>query len=178
MFKNHKKAYLWFALSMSILGVLFFAISLAATMSDNKITVHERERKLYFDRKILPDHLFYPVLMAIDRLELELSSTEEQTLLRMDYAGKRLEAAKALFGQSKNELAFVTLGKAHQYLLQANNAVIDQNQEARYGVFVKKLNQQFIADYRQLEIYLDEAQKSTVDGMIEELMVFNPQPVL
>ncbi|MDO5561630.1 MAG: DUF5667 domain-containing protein [bacterium] len=178
MFKNHKKAYLWFAMGMSFLGLMFFTVSLVATMSDNKMAIHERERKLYFDRKILPDHLFYPVLMAIDRLELEMSNSEEQTLLRMDYAGKRLEAAKALFEQDKNELAFITLGKAHQYLLQANNDILEQSQEARYGVFVKKLNQQFILDYQELAPYLSDAQKATVDGMIQELEVFNPKQVL
>jgi hypothetical protein len=46
-------------------------------MSATKLSMHEEGRVIYFNRKILPDHLFYPIVVAIDRLELEFSDPQE-----------------------------------------------------------------------------------------------------
>lgn len=124
MFKDHKKAYWWFVLIMTIFGVAFFALSMISTVSSGTTGLAARERQVYFDRKILPDHLFYPVLMIMDKIKLDAADPETKVLLKVDYAEKRLAAAKTLFVQGKNDLAFVTTGKAHQYLLQANREVV------------------------------------------------------
>lgn len=172
MFKDHKKAYGWFAAIMIILGGGIFVVSLITAMLGNKMDTHQRERVLYFDRKILPDHLFYPVLAAIDRMELEISNDEEKIVLKMEYAGKRLESAKALMDEGKVELGYVTLGKAHQYLLQANNDILQQQQERKYLNFVQDLNRKFMGEYVDLGLMLNDAQQNNLQMMAAELKVF------
>lgn len=172
MFKDNKKAYGWFAGVMAFLGVSLFVISLVSAIASGKMDSHMRERTIYFDRKILPDHLFYPVLVTFDRLELELADKQTQTLLKMDYAGKRLSAAKALFVQGKKDLAFVTLGKAHQYLLRANNDMRTEGQEKQFKYLVNELNQEFVGEYDKTKQYMTDAQKAVVDGWRGEILIF------
>ncbi len=166
---ENRKTFVWFAIVMIVFGLFVFLISLIATMSASKIAMHERERTLYFDRKILPDHVFYPLIVVVDRLELKMSEPEERIVLEMDYAGKRLEAAKALFKQEKNDLAFVTLNKAHQYLLKANEDVFNLERQGKYLNFTVGLNKKFQQEYEKLKENMDDAQKARTQVMIEEL---------
>ena len=166
---KYKKNYRWFATLTLLFGLVVFGISLVSAMAGGRMQVGATERSLYFDRKILPDHVLYPVLVAVDRLELEFSTPEEKMVLRMDYATKRLEAAKALFYQDKNELALITLGKAHQYLLQANDDVWRMGDKGKYLTFIVELNKQFRQEYQDLKIFMNDSQQARAETMREEL---------
>lgn len=76
-------------------------------------------RELYFNREILPDHMFYPVMMAADRIKLETAATNDRIFLEIQFSNSRLEMATQLFDQNKNELAATTLTKSLKYLQQA-----------------------------------------------------------
>ena len=173
MFANHKKAYGWFALLMILLGLTIFVFSLVAAMSSSKITLHEQGKSLYFNRKILPDHVFYPFLMIVNRLELETSNEVEKIILRAEYAQKRLDSTKGLLEKEKKDLAYVTLGKAHQYLLRANQDSLISNESTENLAFIRDLNQKFMQEYESLKSSFDDAQQSRLQVMIEELKVFN-----
>lgn len=167
---ENRKTFRWFAIITIFLGVLVFLISLLATMSIGRNEISAKNKVVYFDQKILPDHLLYPLLVAIDRLELKMADKEEAAGLEMDYAKKRMQAAKALFYQEKGELAFVTLGKAHQYLLNANTSI---NKMADNQSQIKKwreIQKQFKSDYNDLRIFMSDSQKARLEVMQGELI--------
>jgi hypothetical protein len=159
----------YFTVVVLFLGVVFFGLSLLSVASATKLQMHNQNRVIYFDRTVMPDHLFYPFVVAVDRLELELSGAEEKIVLRMDYAQKRLEAAKVLFSENKGELAFTTLMKAHHYLLQANENVLALKDKSRYLTFLVKLNENFVLEYENLRKYMDDSQRATLDRILLEL---------
>lgn len=169
MFKDNRKAYWWFVIIMTIMGGTFFILSLVSTVSDGVTGLAARERQIYFDRKILPDHLFYPVLMIFDKIKLDAADPETKVLLKTDYAEKRLIAAKTLFVQGKNDLAFVTTGKAHQYLLQANWETTTLEKGKKYTSLIEEMNQEFILEYENLKQYLTDGQKATIDDWMRQL---------
>lgn len=78
-------------------------------------------KRLYLG-KVLPDHTLYPVLMALDRLQLETSSPTERIYLQLDYANRRLYYTQELLASNDTEkqaIALTTLTKAEKYLIQA-----------------------------------------------------------
>lgn len=172
MFKDHKKAYWLFVLIMTTMGVVFLVLSMFSSVSNGVTGLAARERRIYFDRKILPDHLFYPVLMILDKIKLDAADKETQTLLKIDYAEKRLVAAKTLFVQGKNDLAFVTAGKAHQYLLQANREAVAGEEGKKYTGLIKEMNQNFAFEYENLKQYLTDGQKVTIDDWGQQLWLW------
>ena len=167
---ENPKVYRFYAVATLAFGLFVFLVSLIAAMSGERLHLRTgEERTLYFDRKVLPDHVFYPVLVAVDRLELEFSDPQEQLELRMDLAGKRLEAAKALYAQDKSELAFVTLGKAHQYLLRANDDVFSLGNAHDYMTYLLNMDRRFASEYEYLKTSMTDSQKARVEEMIQDL---------
>ena len=75
--------------------------------------------KFYVAREILPDHSFYPLLMTIDRIRLELAESEKRIYLLVAYGNRRLFYTKKLLDKSSQSLAFTTLSKSGKYLNQA-----------------------------------------------------------
>ncbi len=175
MFKDNRKAYWWFVLIMTTMGTVFFVLSMFSSVSSGVTGLAARERQIYFDRKILPDHLFYPVLMILDKIKLDAADTETKILLKTDYAEKRLAAAKNLFVQGKNDLAFVTAGKAHQYLLQANHEILSEVEGKKYTGLIKEMNYSFAVEYENLKQYLTDGQKATIDDWGQQLWLLQSE---
>ena len=164
---ENKRNYFWYAVVNLTFGGAVFAISLLTALTGTR--AQTGERVLYFDHEMMPDHLFYPLVAVYDRVHLQLSSPVEQIVIRENLAKKRLNAAGALFREGKNELAFVTLGKAHQYLLRVNNDV-EHLAEARALVGeVSALNRDFAQEYVRLRHYMSDSQQASVTRMSDEL---------
>jgi hypothetical protein len=166
---ENKRIYRWFVVLTVFLGGVVFLISLATAASETKIQTIEQGKKIYFNRTILPDNLLYPVLAAVDRLELELAGDEEKIALRLDFAYKRREAAKALLREGKPDLAVVTLGKAHQYLLQASGQVLALDGQHELVEFVVGLDQEFAAEYEEWKFRVNDSQRAKLDVMAVEI---------
>ncbi|MBQ6154719.1 hypothetical protein IJJ27_02190 [bacterium] len=167
-----RKNYIWYCVIVLTFGFLVFVISLVSAMSGGRVGGRTApERQLYFGNQILPDHVFYPVLVAVDRLELEFSEPREQLEMRMKLADKRLEAAKGLFAKGKQELAFVTLGKGHQYLLRANDDALQYDKTDSLVVMVDRMNRRFASEYEYLKASMNDGQQAMTEKMIEELHV-------
>src|SRR5690554_2706228 len=107
----------------SIVALFAAGAILGLSLISSAMSVHSangmNSRSLYIDDQILPDHISYPVLMAIDRLRLETASEIEQVYLQTEYANRRLAYATELFDRDQDELAVTTLTKAQKYLLHA-----------------------------------------------------------
>ncbi len=173
MFAHSRRAYLIYSLCLLFLGLAFFFVSVAATFTSMHSDTSISDRRLYFDRDILPDHLFYPVLMFTDQVRLTLTQPPAKPLLQLEYAQTRLAAAKTLFVQGKTPLAFTTASKAHQYLLQANHAHSNSDSHQQQFLF-DTVNQEFIDEYQNLKQYLPDSQVTTLDQWIGEILLLNP----
>lgn len=159
---ENKRNYWWFAVISFILGVSVFMISLISAVSGPREVVGERQ--LYFGREILPDHVFYPVVALGDRVELWWAADAEKPVVQRKLARKRLEAATELYRQGKAELAWVTLRKAHQYVLQASQGVRgEQEQQAQ------ELRAECVQQYTLVHKYMPDSQWAGTTRMIEEL---------
>lgn len=75
--------------------------------------------KFYVAREILPDHSFYPLLMATDRIRLELADSEKRIYLLVAYGSRRLFYTNELLDKGNQSLAFTTMSKSSKYLNQA-----------------------------------------------------------
>lgn len=110
---------------ISAFSVLGLSLSSVGMVHSAGLQVPINQKELYFDTKILPDHVGYPVLMAIDRVRLETAVPVEQVFIRLDYAERRMHMAMELLEKDKHELALVTATKAQKYLIAAAEQVAE-----------------------------------------------------
>lgn len=77
-----------------------------------------------YSGQVLPDHVAYPVIAAIDHMRLQVSDQPEQLTLQLELADRRKHYAQQLALKNKPDLAVVTLGKSHHLLVTAADAVV------------------------------------------------------
>jgi hypothetical protein len=163
--------------ALSLLGFLFgssiLVISLfSATQVSSTGGTAASESKLYFSQDILPDHSFYKVMMAIDRLQLETASSQEQIFMRVEYANRRLDYAKALLEKDKEDLAITTLLKSQQYLHQAVQdslvADVPHSVKERISKAVTYHTQELL----QIAPDLTDANRAQLDRIVKEHDVY------
>lgn len=109
--------FIFFAVVFSgfILLVSLQSANKARMVGDSKLM----SSKFYVAKEILPDHSFYPLLMLVDRLRLELADEERRVYLLTAYAERRLFYSKKLLEKGNPALALTTLSKAVKYINQA-----------------------------------------------------------
>lgn len=168
----NKRLYYLFAAAMLAMGLLIFSLSLLMAFARSDDDRLNKSSVIYFDRPMLPDHLFYPLLMVGDQLELAFANQENKLFLQMDYAIRRLEAAHSLLALGKTHLAFITLGKAHQYLLQVNEQLLTHAVFAKHQHLGKNLSNFFLADYEGLRPQLTDSQQANLENMRQELLCY------
>jgi hypothetical protein len=115
-----QKRNIFLAIAAIIFGVLIFTFSLfIATQQSNSRDYRLSSAKFYLNSKILPDHLFYPFLMLVDRGLIALTSGESEVFLRIRLAQDRMIAAQKLLEKGEESLALSTLTKSQKYLILA-----------------------------------------------------------
>lgn len=116
-----KKTSLILAFLAIIFGLIIFTFSLIS-YSNQEFSEAERlsEKKLYFGEKVLPDHIFYPFLMIVDKSLISMSSGESRVYLRIRMAQDRMISAKKLLNKGEEQLALSTLTKSQKYLILAS----------------------------------------------------------
>jgi len=72
-----------------IVVALFLALFiLGLSIVSSVLSVHSNpdilRRSLYIDDQVLPDHISYPVLMALDRARLEIATPVERVYLQTE----------------------------------------------------------------------------------------------
>lgn len=106
---------------LGIVGVSLF--------SANQVFFHDgyevSHKSFYLTGNILPDHIFYPVIMVGDRLKLSAASPSEKVYLQLDYSERRFDSVAQLLDKDNAVIAFSTLTKSQKYLNHAAQAAID-----------------------------------------------------
>ena len=119
--------FVW-GLSLTV-GFGLVATSLAMAISaGNSGLAKASHRRFYLSTKLLPDHSFYPVLMAVERVKLTLANDNQKPRMLLDAATQRMQFAHSLADEGQAELAEQTLYKSHLYLMQAADMVLNQHQ--------------------------------------------------
>ncbi len=102
-----------------VLGVSLISVSQAQSANNDK--------QFYVAKQILPDHVAYPMLMAMDRVKLESASPLERLYLKTTYANRRLLYSQQLLEKENKDLAFDTLTKSQRYVQDAALTALDQS---------------------------------------------------
>lgn len=166
----NKRVYFYFALCFFTSGILIFLISLFVAFARTSTDGYEQSSLIYFNREILPDNVLYPLLMAADQLTLTFANDERKLFLQMDYALKRLDTSYSLVNMGKTDLAFITLGKAHQYLLQVNQKLLTHAVFVQYQYLGRNLNDYFLTQYQQMRDNFTDSQQANLEIMRQELL--------
>lgn len=114
-----------------LIGVFIFGTSLLmASQVRSSAFPRVSERKLYFSNRILPDHVFYPILMVADRAILFFSFGNEKIYVKMGMAEDRLKSARILLEKDQEELALSTMTKSQKYLFSAANDFLQSTNQS------------------------------------------------
>jgi hypothetical protein len=152
-----------------VLGVLILAISFStANTALSSTGIQETSTKqFYMGETILPDHVAYPALMAMDRAKLEMDTPSERIYTQVEYSQRRFEYALALIEKDNLPLAISTLTKSQKYLFQAaEEALATQASPTAVSYVLKALNY-YRDQLIQLKPTFSDAERPTIDQMIE-----------
>jgi len=149
----------------SVLLISLFTATLASSSGSHVLT----SKKLYFGKDILPDNIMYPVLMAVDRVELETAPSSEQIYIQIEYANRRLNYAQQLVDQQKEALAVSTITKAENYLADAAAKVAgDKETTQTVKEDLSRAIQYHIDELRKINPKLTDANRVSIDKLIEQ----------
>ncbi len=164
-----------FVIIASLLGaVTILGISLLASNSEVWSTTGSFEtsqKQLYWSGEMLPDHIAYPVLMAVDRAKIETAEPSDRIYLQLEYGQRRYESAEALLDKNKSDLALTTMTKAQKYWLQAGQGALDNRLEVSDTVrqFTLRTIEFYEAELQKTKQRFGDADRAVIDSNQEEL---------
>lgn len=160
-----------------IFGILILVISFTAANSALSVNdpIENSRKQFYMGERVLPDHVAYPALMAMDRVKLELAPTPEQILIKADYAQRRFEYALALLEKDKPSLALTTLTKSHKYLIHAAEGSIKQNSSDAVKLYLYRSLVYYQAQMDQLKPQFVDSDRPVIDGLLEQSTFISQQ---
>jgi len=158
--------------AFAILGVSLTSVSLVQSAGTG---LAAGDKELYFEGEMLPDHIGYPVLMAVDRIRLESAPRLERVYMRTEYANRRLNYAQKLLEKDKPELALATMTKAQKYILAASQEILHNELPPNAEQHVYKTLQYHIDAVQSLEDDFTPAQMAVLQRLNEECRVVAEQ---
>lgn len=121
-----RKKKFFLAILAIFFGIILFTSSLITASQKNTLNSGElSKKKFYFGEKILSDHIFYPVLMIVDKSLLSISTGESRIFLRIRLAQDRMIGAHKLLEKGEEVLALSTLTKSQKYLILASHEFLE-----------------------------------------------------
>ncbi len=129
------------------------------------------ENKLYFSKTILPDHVFYKAIMAMDRLQLETASSHERIFIQVEYAHRRLDYSQQLLEEGKEDLAITTLTKAEQYLHHAVSEANETNAAQSIKDRLKKAVEYHSKKLEEVKPNYTDGNRAVIDGILKEHLI-------
>lgn len=128
---THKKIRILLSSIALLFGGVVLSISLISTSQAKSYEgVLATSKKLYFNDKILPDHLLYPVVATADKILLSVSSESRKVELLFTYGQIRLDYAQGLLEKGDKKQALVALTKSQKYFHQAVSSSIELKSES------------------------------------------------
>lgn len=103
-----------------LFGLFIFSTSLIVSSqigSNNFPKVSQRT--FYVSERILPDHVFYPILMIADKIIMRVNFGNARIYVKIRLAEDRMYSSKMLLKKNQEELALSTMTKSQKYLITA-----------------------------------------------------------
>lgn len=159
-------------------GILF--VSLAAGNSQVFSSTGDTpssNKQFYISQNILPDHVAYPALMAVDRVKLETAGSSERIYLQIDYAQHRFDAAKTLLEQDpdKAPLALTTLTKSQKYLLNAGLEASQPEVSHSVKTYVLKSLTYYEKAITEMRPAFNDSEREVLDQLLNEIRMLRDQ---
>jgi len=159
-----KKARLLLSSLALTFGVVVLSVSLLSTSQVKSFGGSSASSKvLYFNEKILPDHLLYPVVAAADRLLLISSPNDKKIQLMISYGHIRLDYAWGLLAKGDEDQALIALTKSQKYFYLAGAKAVEQHNEIDESL-IQSVKQALQSSINQTEKILSET-----DGINKDL---------
>jgi flagellin-specific chaperone FliS len=155
-----KKIQLILSLFSLILALLIVGVSLVAA---NPVISAQT-----LGKDILPDHVFYPLLMIADRLRLETNTGEKRLQMQVDYGLRRLHHAEQLLEADNLALALTTLTKSQKYMIHAAQEAINTNASPEIKTQLTAILIQYSLDVKDLSSKFNDSQRDVINKLIKE----------
>ena len=91
------------------LGLVLISLKSSMPVAYPTTRLPATQRQFYLSTNILPDHLFYPILMTVDRVQLQLTPSPDRLWLQAEYGWRRLDYTYKLLQKGETSLALTTL---------------------------------------------------------------------
>lgn len=159
------------------LGFTILAVSLSAGNSQVLSSSSEvsTNKEFYLGQTILPDHVAYPVLMAVDRAKLEMASDSERVYTEIEYARRRFEYAQALLDKGDVPLALTTLTKAEKYLIQAAHTAFELPNGDNQRLYALKSLYYYDQKLEEVKPAFTDADRAQIDQLQQEIQALQLQ---
>ncbi|MBU0974203.1 hypothetical protein KKD03_00690 [Patescibacteria group bacterium] len=103
-----------------LFGSFIFGASL---IMSSQVKLHNSpkvsERRFYMGERILPDHVFYPLLMIADKIILKTSTGNRKIYVKIRLSDDRLNSSMMLLEKNQESLALSAMTKSQKYLITA-----------------------------------------------------------
>ena len=169
--------YLFILFAVSFASLIIFVSLQSANKNQMTNGGKLMSGKFYVAKEILPDHSFYPFLMMVDRLRLELADAEKRIDLLVSNANRRLFYSRKLLEKNNQDLAFITFSKALKYSNQAleenvfllEEASLNKKQEYQATAFFVLENFDKQVDfYTEFQIQFSDEEKCFLDALFAQ----------
>jgi len=128
------------------------------------------EKKMYLKKEVLPDHVFYPVLMVFDKAKLSLAAEDQKSQINISYGWQRLDATKQLLKKGYQSLSFSTLTKACKYqnlgLMEATDLSPSEKEKAFFQA------EKFREEVASLKDSFTDVQQGELETLLQEQKLF------
>ena len=165
-----KKPQFWLSLMGLFFGVVVVAVSITTSVpvAYPSLKLQASNRQFYLNNTILPDHILYPLLMVIDRVQLKITPFPERLWLQAEYGWRRLDYAHKLLEKDKRDLALTSLTKSQKYFLNATQEVLDSETTDEVKLMMLKHFTAYLWEARLVADNFEGAQKAVADRLISE----------
>jgi hypothetical protein len=168
-----KRSQAWLSLIALFFGVFVVAISITTSVpaAYPSLKLEASNRQFYLNNTILPDHVVYPLLMVVDKVQLKITPFPERLWLQAEYGWRRLDYAHQLLEKEKYDLALTALTKSQKYFLNATQEVLTTETNDEVRLMMLKHFTAYLWEASVVADNFDGAQKAVADQLIGECEV-------
>jgi len=165
-----KRPQIWLAVVSFFFGVLVIVISINSSVPVAYPTSELRasHRQFYLSNTILPDHIVYPLLMMVDKAQLEMTPFPDRLWLQAEYGWRRLDYARQFLEKENRVLALTSLIKSQKYFINATQETLNADAADEVKLMMLKHFTAYLWEIEEIADSFDGADKAIVEHLIKE----------
>jgi len=164
------KSQIWLSVASFFLGMLVIAISINSSVQTIYPTsqLQASHRHFYLSNTILPDHVAYPLLMMVDKIQLEITPFPDRLWLQAEYGWRRLDYVHQFLDKDNHALALTAFTKSQKYFLNATQETLDANTTDEVKLMMLKHFTAYLWEAEAIVDSFEGADKAVVEHLIKE----------